>query len=327
MARMATARKVGDGTASPAPLRLELVDLETFAAVATLGSFSAAARQLNITQPSVTSRIQRLESSLGTKLLIRTTRKVELTRRGSLLRTEADKTLAGLRRIADRFRLDAAVARSRVVVAATPMVAATMLPDVIRSHGERHPGVDIQVRDLRHGDALQAIAAGDADVAVVAFDGKDRRFRSQTLRNEDMVLIVPPNHRLARSGRATLDEIVAFPLMMLEQYETMKARIAAEVARHGLTLKPAASAGNLNTLVGMLDAGMGVLLLPRVMGRRSLQAGHVMVEIEGIELYRRFCIVMLRDARPTPVVRRFCRHLREEMVEDTRRPSSEAKRM
>ena len=107
--------------------------------------------------------------------------------------------------------------------------------------------------------------------------------------------------------------------MMLEQYEAMKARIAAEVARHGLTLKPAASAGNLNTLVGMLDAGMGVLLLPRVMARRSLQAGHVMVEIEGIELYRRFCIVMLRDAQPTPVVRRFCRHLREEMAEDARR--------
>ncbi len=238
------------------------------------------------------------------------------------MRAEADKTLAGLRRIAEKFRLDAAAARSRVVVTATPMVAATMLPDVIRSHGERHPGVDIQVRDLRHGDALQAIAAGDADVAVVAFDGKDRRFRSQTLRNEDMVLIVPPNHPLARSGRATLEEIVAFPLMMLEQYETMKARIAAEVARHGLTLKPAASAGNLNTLMGMLDAGMGVLLLPRVMARRSLQAGHVMVEIEGLELYRRFCIVMLRDARPTTAVRRFCRHLREEMAEDARRSSA-----
>ncbi len=297
-----------------APLRLELVDLETFAAVATLGSFSAAARQLNITQPSVSSRIQRLEASLGTKLLIRTTRKVELTRRGNLLRVEADRTLAGLRRLAERFRLDAAAARNRVVVAATPMVAATMLPDVIRSHGERHRGIDIQVLDLRHGDALQAVAAGDADLAVIAFDGADKRFRSQTLRNEDMVLIVPPRHPLARSGRATLDEIAAFPLMMLEQYETMKASIAAEVARHGLALKPAPSAGNLNTLMGMLDAGMGVLLLPRVMARRSLQAGHAMVEIDGFALFRRFCIVMLRDAQPTAAVRRFCRLLREEMA-------------
>lgn len=135
---------------------------------------------------------------------MRTTRKADLTRRGSLLRTEADRTLAGLRRRADRFRLDAAAARSRVVVAATPMVAATMLPDVIRSHGERYPGVEIQVRDLRHGDALQAIAGGDADVAVVAFDGKDKRFRSQALRIEDMVLIVPPHRTLARPGHCII---------------------------------------------------------------------------------------------------------------------------
>jgi len=253
---------------------------------------------------------------------VRTTRKVDLTRRGTLLRAEADRTLAGLRRLADRFRVDAAAARNRVVVAATPMVAATMLPDVIRSHSERYPGVDILVRDLRHGDALQAIAGGDADVAVVAFDGKDRRFRSQALRTEDMVLVVPPHHELARTGRATLGEIAAFPLMMLEQYESMKTRIAAEVARHGLTLKPAASAGNLNTLMGMLDADMGVLLLPRVMARRSLQAGHAMVEIDGIALHRRFCIVMPRDAKPSITLRRFCRHLRQEMAEDAKRQAS-----
>jgi LysR family carnitine catabolism transcriptional activator len=73
------------------------------------------------------------------------------------------------------------------------------------------------------------------------------------------------------------------------------------------------SAGNLNTLLGMLDAGMGALLLPRVMARRSLQAGHVMVEIDGIELSRTFCIVMLRDAKPTLLLRRFCRHLGQEL--------------
>ena len=100
----------------PTPLRLEMVDLETFIAVSTLGSFSAAARRLNITQPSVSGRVQRLEASLGIKLLVRTTRKVELTRRGTLLRAQAERTLAGLRRLVDDFRLEAATARSRVKI-------------------------------------------------------------------------------------------------------------------------------------------------------------------------------------------------------------------
>jgi DNA-binding transcriptional LysR family regulator len=312
-ARAPVSRKSRSGEAPVVPLRLEIVDLETFIAVASLGSFSAAARQLNITQPSVTSRIQRLEASLGARLLVRTTRKVEPTPRGLLLRAEADRTLAGLRDLADRFRLDAAAGRNRVVVAATQMVAATMLPDVLRSHRERYPDVDVQLRDLRHKDAVQALASGEADVGVIHVDGDDKRFRAQPLRDEPIVLVVQANHPLARKRRVTLDQMAAFPLMMLEQYDGMKARIAAEVARRGLTLKPALSAGNLSTLIGMLDADMGILLLPRVMARQSLQAGHVLVEIEGIVLRRTFSLVSLRDSKPNAVVRRFCQHLRQEL--------------
>lgn len=311
---MATKARAKGATIPAVPLRIEMVDLETFIAVSGLGSFSAAARQLNITQPSVTSRIQRLETSLGARLLLRTTRKVELTRRGALLRDEADRTLAGLRRLADQFRLDAAAARSRVIVAATQMVAATMLPDVLRSHRDRYPGVEVQLRDLRHRDVVQALAESDADVGVIHFEGTDKRFRVQPLRTEAIVLVVPPGHPLAMARRATLDEMAAFPLMMLEQYGGMKERIATELARHGLALKPALSAGNLTTLMGMLDAGMGVLLLPRLMARRSLQAGHVMVEIDGLTLTRTFSMVTLRDARPSLAVRRFCRHLQHELT-------------
>jgi LysR family carnitine catabolism transcriptional activator len=299
-------------TAGPA-LRIEIVDLETFLAVATLGSFSAAAKQLNITQPSVTSRIQRLEAALGARLLVRTTRKVELTRRGTLLQAEADRTLAGLRRLVDRFRLDATAARRRIVVAATQMVAAKMLPDVVRSHGERHPDIEVKVRDLHHGDALQAVETGDADVAVLAMEGQDKRFRSRPLRTEDMVLLVPARHPLARTGRAALDDLAAYPLMLLEIYSGMKAHITRELARHGLKLRPAVSASNLNTLLGMLDAGMGVLLLPRVMAERSRHARLAVVEIEGIVLRRAYCIVTPRDVAPTAALRRFCRHLQQEL--------------
>jgi DNA-binding transcriptional LysR family regulator len=301
-------------TAASGPtLRVEIVDLETFIAVATLGSFSAAAKRLNITQPSVSSRIQRLEAALGARLLVRTTRKVELTRRGTVLQAEAERTLAGLRRLVDRFRLDATAARRRIIVAATQMVAAKMLPDVIRRHGERHPDIEVTVLDLHHGDALHAVETGDADVAVLAMERQDRRFRSRPLRTDDMVLLVPARHPLARPGRATLDDLAAYPLMLLEIYAGMKAHITRELARHGLTLKPAVSASNLNTLLGMLDAGMGMLLLPRVMAERSRQARHAVVEIEGVTLRRAYCIVTPRDVAPTSALRRVCRHLQQEL--------------
>lgn len=300
-------------TSSAPPLRLDIVDLETFEAVASLGSFSAAARHLNITQPSVSSRIQRLEAYLGAKLLIRTTRRVELTHHGTLLRAEAERTLEGLRSLVDQFRLSAANARNRVVVAATQMVAATMLPDVLRSHRERYPHVDVQLRDLQHREAIQALASGAADVGVIQFDGEDASLKGQPLRDEPLVLVVQPDHPLAGKSRVTVDEMVAYPLMMPERYDGIRARIAAEVAGRGLTLKPALTAGNLITLMGLLDAGMGILLLPRIMARHSLQAGHRMLEIKGIALHRTFSLVSRRDAKPSLAVRRFCQHLRQEL--------------
>jgi DNA-binding transcriptional LysR family regulator len=298
---------------SAPPLRLDIVDLETFEAVASLGSFIAAARHLNITQPSVSSRIQRLEASLGAQLLIRTTRRVELTRHGTLLRAEAKRTLEGLRKLVGRFRNESMAGRKRVIVAATQMIAATMLPDVLRSHRERYPEIDVQLRDLQHKDAMQALTSGEADVAVVHFDRKDAHLKAQPLRDEPLVLIVQPNHPLANKSRVTPDEMAAYPLMMPERYDGIRARIAEEAAGRGLTLKPALSAGNLMTLMGLLDAGMGILLLPRIMARHSLQAGHVMLELKGIALHRTFSLVTRRDSKPNLAIRRFCQHLRQEL--------------
>jgi DNA-binding transcriptional LysR family regulator len=298
----------------PPALRVGISELETFLTVARLGSFSAAALALNVTQPSITSRVQRLEAALGTRLLIRTTRKVELTKAGRLLHVEADKALAGLRKLVGQLRADAATARNRIVITATQMVAATILPDILRSYRERYPDVDVEVRDLRHKDTLQALAAGDADIGVIHFDGDDKRFRSQPLLDEAIVLVVPPSHPLANKKRASLDDLAAYPLMLLEQYEGIRVRIAAELARRGLALKRAQTAGNLTTLMGLLDAGMGILLLPRVMARQSLRAGHVVVELEGVDLRRTFSLVMLRSREPTRVVQQFSRHLRRTLA-------------
>src|SRR5262245_60463582 len=80
-------------------MRFDLAELETFLAVARLGSFSLAAKQLHVSQPSVTSRIQRLEGTLRAKLLIRTTRRVEPTPEGARLRDAAEQALSGLREV------------------------------------------------------------------------------------------------------------------------------------------------------------------------------------------------------------------------------------
>ncbi len=302
----------GRGVASD-EIGIDLAELETFVAVAELGSFSLAAQRMHVTQPSVTGRVQRLEATLGTQLLIRTTRKVELTVAGVALLREASHALAGLRKIVTGFRQQARIARQRVIVAATPMLSALTLPPIIRDYSKRFTDVRIVLRDLQYPEALAAVEAGTADLAVLAYEGKDRRFRSQPLAKDEMVLVAPATHPLAAFGSVPLSKVAPHSLLVIEQYEPMYRRIAEALQQRGLELAAPQSVGNLNTLLGMLDAGMGATLLPRLMAKRTRARGHVIVELEDLRLVRQFAVVHSSKAPLGTAAESFARFLRQAM--------------
>jgi LysR family carnitine catabolism transcriptional activator len=291
---------------------IEMIELETFIAVARSGSFSHAAEQLHVSQPTVTGRVQRLETALGTRLLVRSTRKVETTAHGASLLAEASAALVGLRRIVLELREDARASIRRVIVASTPMLAATTLPPLIRDYRERFTDVQVNLLDLPLADALAAVEAGKADIALLAFEGDDPRFHAQPVWSEDMTLVVPPAHALAGLGSVTIEQIAPWPLLVIEQYGPMVTRIAEELARKGLAMAPPSVMTNLNTLLGMLDAGLGATLLPRSIARARGSA-HTVIEIRGISLERTFSIVRAGKAELGTAAQSFIRFLRQAM--------------
>lgn len=290
---------------------LDLVELQTFIAVARSLSFSAAAARLHVTQPTVTGRIHRLEALLGVQLLRRTTRKVEPTAAGALLLSESVKTLEGLAGLVDRFRKESRRARQRVVIAATPTIAALRLPPIIQAYLERYPDVEVELLDLKYTGVLAAIDSGDADVAVLALDAPDRRYRFTPLWKDDMVLVAPQKHALSKQTSVGPEELASVPLIVVDQYQAVRARIAAALVARGLTMPPSKVVGNLNTLLGMLDAGMGVTLLPRSVSARGSVANHARLEIRDIDMTRQFGIVIARDTKISVALQSFIRFLRQ----------------
>ena len=293
---------------------LDLLELETFVAVAELGSFSLAAQHLHVSQPTVTGRVQRLESTLGTRLLVRSTRKTELSPQGALLLVEVVRALDGLRKITTRFKERARLGRRQVIVASTPVLASLTLPPIIRDYSLRFTDVEVVLRDLRHSEALLAVENGTADLAVVAFDDKDNRFRAQLLRTDEMVLVTPASHRLAGKVRVRVEELAGQSLLVIEHYEPMRMQIDEELKKRGLRLGASPTVANLNTLIGMLDAGMGPTLMPRSMASRSSAAGHSIVELEGIVLLRKFAVLSARKVKLGTAAESFIRFLRKAMT-------------
>lgn len=305
-----TADKAEQTAASaPVTLRFDLVELETFLMVVELGSFSLAARRLHISQPSVTSRVQRLESLLKTKLLIRTTRHVEPTPSGKRLQERAEIALRDLRTLLQEFQADAEAARFRVTVASTPMISAVMLPTLIHTFGTRYPDVHIQLRDLQYEEVVAKVETGDVDFAVVAFDNDSDKLDFEPLSEEDILLILPRSHPLAGAGEIMLTQLADVPLMMLGRYSTLRDRLAQELARRNIALKPAHEVVNLNTLLGMVDAGLGATVLPRSMAQRYAKDGRATVRIADFNLARTFGILRARHATLSPAALSFVQFL------------------
>ncbi|MVW73019.1 LysR family transcriptional regulator [Bordetella sp. 15P40C-2] len=307
-----------DGTERPEShptIRFDLVDLETFIAVADLENFTLAARRLCISQPSVTSRIQRLEAMLRVPLLIRTTRSVQLSPHGVRLREEAEKVLRGMRLLIRDFHAEALSLRNRVVVAATPGIAAVVLPPLIRAFADRHPNIQLEVLDRQYEDVLASVDAGEADLAITSIDSGETRYDFHQLAQESMVLVLPSTHELANTEHLSLDLLVSYPLMTLERYKPIRDQLMTEALKRELRLSSIRTVANLTTLLGMVDAGNGLAFLPESMAQINAKTRRSTLHVADISLTRNYGILRSRQTPLSSAAQSFAAFLQESYTE------------
>jgi len=145
---------------------LDVRRLTVLRAVAREGSFSAAARALDYTQPAVSHHVARLEEEVGTPLLMRTTRGVWLTDAGQALVEHADAVIARLQAAQDEVAEIAKLHAGRVRLAAFPSASATLVPIAARAMKDAHPAVNVSLLEAEPPEALALLQAGEIDLAL-----------------------------------------------------------------------------------------------------------------------------------------------------------------
>jgi DNA-binding transcriptional LysR family regulator len=290
-----------DGHRRQALERFTLAEIEAFVAVAELGSFTAAARRLHLTQPAATSRIQRLEAALRTQLLVRSTRRVELTEAGARL-------LAGVDPLLDQLDLLLGV------LASTPHLATSFLNPSLQVFQSAHPDVDVVVLDLEYDDVLAAVDGGDADMAFLTARATERPGAIE-LGSDEIVLVVPRSHALA--GRAAIDLATAadLELLMIRPYRGVYEELAA--AARAATDGPAPGVrwiGNLTTLLGLVDSGPDrVAVMTRRAALRHGISAERLLSVTGVDLRRYYSLFPSRYAARRSPVARLRRHLEADL--------------
>jgi DNA-binding transcriptional LysR family regulator len=181
---------------------MELRQLRAFVTVATLGHFGQAAERLNLTQPSLTQRVQALERELGVQLLERNPRRVELTTAGKLLLPHAQKLVQlddeALREIKD-FR---AGITGRLSVAYQAAGDSSLAGSILAEYRRRFPAVEVETSAGSCGPNLKRLLEHSADAAFALMAGsRPRGIATVTLRREEIILAMRSDHQLARLER------------------------------------------------------------------------------------------------------------------------------
>ena len=294
---------------------LELTRLKVFREVASLGSFTKAAETLGYAQPSISHHVAQLERELGTQLFERQARRVQLTPAGEVFLGHVRSVLIQLadaeREVAETARLGGRVLR----VTAFPTAAATLIPAAVATFREGSPTVDLRLTEADPPESVPALLAGDHDLAVV-YDypalggGQESGVDLEPLFVDHMAVAVPAAHRLAGADSVRLGELSEETWLAPH---TSMCRDAVDFACRNVGFVPdvVSETNDYMAMQGLVAAGVGVALLPRLAVAMSRRPGVAMLALSDLAVERVTFIATRSGAYRSPLTDAFRAALRQ----------------
>jgi LysR family carnitine catabolism transcriptional activator len=245
-------------------MNVNLTKIRCFIAVGETLSFRAASERLNLSQPAVSNHIRDLEQSLGITLFKRTTRNVALTPDGENFLIRSRSAISDLDDAIRDIREQRAVRRGRVNFGCVPSMARLFVPAALSRFSKRYPHAKIQLFDEQADRLFKRTLDYEIDF-MVGPAAPDRMGLDFThLMDDPYVAIVPAGHVLADRKGVRLADLTGHPFILITTPLIVRSVLEQAFAKSGHDLEPAYTAANPSTVGGMIKAGLGVSILPKM---------------------------------------------------------------
>ncbi|MCE4555277.1 LysR family transcriptional regulator [Roseateles cellulosilyticus] len=289
---------------------LDLDQLRAFIAVADHLSFREAAEALHLSPPALSRRIERLEERVGARLLERTSRSVQLSSVGEAFLDRVRRVLEDLDGAVLGVHELASGHQGRITVAAIPSAATGFVPRALVRLADAYPGVRMRLMDGSLQETTLAVLGGQADLGICFDDAPIAGLQTAPLGPDPYVLALPPNHPWATRDAARLEELIDQPLVGLGGASGNRQLLDAQLKRLGLQLTVRHEAAHLQAVLGLVAAGLGVALVPRLAVAPG-PAGVRVLSLEGRPLSRALAVCWSASRRLTPLAQRLVPLLRD----------------
>ena len=276
--------------------------LRAFAALARRGSFSAAGEELVISQPAVSKHVAELEAELGTQLVIRGPRRIRLTPAGEFVADHVERAEALVAQAARGARSLAGAETGRLAIA-TSGTGMYLAVGAIAAFHSAHPRVELDVQIGTSEPIVELVRAHRAELAIVGGFTAARDVDSETVLEDDIVVVAAPS--IARA-RPTLRDLES--LTWISREEGSSTRAAFEAAWRDLGISPSGriSLPSWEAVKLAVAKGAGVSGISRYAVMTELAAGTLaIVKVPGWRVRRHFSLVHARDIPLSPPAERF----------------------
>ena len=301
--------------ADPKAELLSLQQIRCFCAAAELGSFTAAAEALHVSQPAVAEQVRRLERALGANLFVRAGRGVVLTDAGTAFAEHAFRTLGAVEDATASVGALTELEQGTVTLGTFNWPAPWRLDEVVTAFLERHPGMTVRLVGRNSSVTAERVRRGELEAAIVVLPVDDEMLDIRPIVRDEVLYVSADPKRTAKP--ATIDQLAAVPLVYYDAAaaasDPIRRQLTERAQADGLELRPRVEVEHMDLALRLVAAGLGDTYLPSAYTRLPGYPDNLSSVGFKPTLNDTFAVITRRAARLSPATRELLADLEEHM--------------
>lgn len=286
-------------------MSVTLRQLQAFILVANEQSFTRAADKLGLSQSTVSGLVSDLENNLGVRLFDRHTRMLNITTIGSELLPAVEKAIADIDSIIDSSKELRTLARGRVSIAVSSMQAALLLPQFVKVFCSEYPGVQVDMLDVSEDAVPEMVRTGNVDFGVGTEYEIGLGLTALPLVADIFVAVMLPDDPLARQPCLRWRDLDGSTVIGPCKGNPVREYMDNVLAREGISLARGHEVHLPLTMLGMVEAGLGVAVMSTAVLRLSRALGLVTRPLVDPEVRRQVSLIFHADRSLSPTAQHF----------------------
>jgi LysR family transcriptional regulator, hydrogen peroxide-inducible genes activator len=246
---------------------METHQLRYFLAVAQTGRFTNAAKACNVSQPSLSIQIAKLEDELGGPLFERTRKAGKLTARGETFLPRAKAILEQMESAREDAKALSGLTLGKVSLGCMPTTGAHLLPPILTAFRKAYPKIQVQLKEESSPELARDLEQGEVELAIMDEAGLNPGLAHHTILTEELLLALPAKHRLAGKGSLGLKQVAEEPFILMKAGHGFRQITLDFYRKAGLEPKVVFESGGIETVQALVAAGLGISLVPQMVAK------------------------------------------------------------